>query len=94
VQGSHGSVKGELVTSPTPTMKPSLEPIRDEDLEEFSAFLSERLDPTISAVTWADSFRQRWGVAKPNNGFLLRDEGGRVAGGIGKLAERTRTSDR
>jgi hypothetical protein len=89
VQDSDGSVKGELVTSPTPTMKPSLEPIRDEDLEEFCAFLSERLDPTISAVTWADSFRQRWGVAKPNNGFLLRDDGGRVVGGIGAIyAER------
>ena len=37
---------------------------------------------------WAQAFRQDWGVAKPNNGFLIRDQG-RIVGGIGAIyAER------
>ena len=90
MQASHGSPKGEPVTPPAPTAKPSLEPIRDEDLGEFCAFLNEHLNPTILATNWADAFRQRWGVTKPNNGFLMRDKNGRIVGGIGAIyAERT-----
>jgi hypothetical protein len=89
MQTIHGSPRSELVTSPAAMPKPSLEPIRDEDLEAFCTFLNAHLNPTIPAATWADAFRQPWGIAKPNNGFLLRDKDGRIVGGIGAIyAER------
>lgn len=64
---------------------PKLEPIRDEDLPEFCAFLHTHLNPSHAADIWADAFRQDWGVDKPNNGFLIRDESGRLVGGIGAI---------
>ena len=64
---------------------PKLEPIRDEDLPEFCAFLHEHLNPAHPADVWADAFRQDWGVDKPNNGFLIRDDAGRIVGGIGAI---------
>jgi len=67
---------------------PTLEPIRDDDLPAFCQFLTEHLSAGRSAEQWAQAFRQEWGVAKPNNGFLIRD-GGRIVGGIGAIyAER------
>ena len=68
---------------------PALEPIRDEDLLDFCRFLTANLSAQRAPEQWADAFRHDWGVAKPNNGFLLRDEG-RIVGGIGAIyAERT-----
>ena len=64
---------------------PKLEPILDKDLPEFCAFLHEHLNPSHPANVWADAFRQDWGVAKPNNGFLIRDDTGRLVGGIGAI---------
>ncbi len=64
---------------------PKLEPIRDEDLPEFCAFLHQHLNPNIPAGTWAEAFRQDWGGDKPNNGFLIRDEAGRIVAGIGAI---------
>jgi len=64
---------------------PKLEPIRDEDLPAFCAFLHQHLNPSHPADTWADAFRQDWGVDKPNNGFLIRDEHGGIVGGIGAI---------
>ena len=67
---------------------PTLEPIRDDDLPEFCQFLTEHLSAGRSAEQWAQAFRQDWGVMKPNNGFLIRDQG-RIVGGIGAIyAER------
>lgn len=67
---------------------PILEPIRDEDLPEFSRFLTEHLSAERTPEAWADAFRQNWLPNKPNNGFLIRHEG-RVVGGIGAIyAER------
>ena len=67
---------------------PTLEPIRDEDLPAFCQFLTDHLYAGRSAEQWAQAFRQDWGVAKPNNGFLIRDQG-RIVGGIGAIyAER------
>jgi hypothetical protein len=69
---------------------PILEPIRNEDLQEFCAFLHANLNPNISASLWAEAFQQDWGMDKPNNGFLLRDPEGRIVGGIGAIyAEQT-----
>ncbi len=64
---------------------PKLEPIRDEDLPAFCAFLHAHLNPSHPADVWADAFRQDWGVDRPNSGFLIRDEGGEIAGGIGAI---------
>jgi hypothetical protein len=61
---------------------PKLEPIRDEDLPAFCAFLHANLNPSHPADVWADAFRQNWGVDKPNNGFLIREEVGPNAGNI------------
>lgn len=64
---------------------PKLEPIRDEDLPSFCAFLHAHLNPSHPADIWAEAFRQDWGVAKPNNGFLIRDDAGAIVGGIGAI---------
>ncbi len=68
---------------------PKLEPIRDEDLPAFCAFLHANLNPSHPADVWADAFRQDWGVDKPNNGFLIREESGpnagNIVGGIGAI---------
>lgn len=64
---------------------PQLEPIRDEDLPEFCAFLHAHLNPSHPADVWADAFRQDWGGEKPNNGFLIRDAAGKLVGGIGAI---------
>jgi hypothetical protein len=67
---------------------PNLEPIRDEDLPEFCRFLCENLSRERSAEEWANAFMQDWCPNKPNNGFVIRDEG-RIVGGIGAIyAER------
>ena len=64
---------------------PKLEPIRDEDLPAFCSFLHAHLNPSHPADVWADAFRQDWGVDRPNSGFLIRDEGGEIVGGIGAI---------
>ncbi|MDD2659551.1 MAG: hypothetical protein PHY54_07710 [Methylococcales bacterium] len=67
---------------------PTLEPIRDSDLPAFCQFLNEHLSSARSAGQWAEAFLQNWGIDKPNNGFLIRDQE-RVVGGIGAIyAER------
>lgn len=67
---------------------PTLEPIRDSDLPAFCQFLTEHLSSARSAGQWAQAFRQEWGVARPNSGFVVRDQG-RIVGGIGAIyAER------
>lgn len=65
-----------------PTATP--EPIRDDDLPDFCAFLNTHLNPAIPAHEWANGFMQDWGGDKPNNGFLIR-EGGHIVGGIGAI---------
>jgi hypothetical protein len=64
--------------------KPSVEPIKDEELLDFCRFLTENLSRERSPENWAEAFRQDWGVEKPNNGFLLRDNG-QIVGGIGAI---------
>lgn len=67
---------------------PVLEPIQDNDLPEFCQFLTSHLSSERSPELWAQAFQQNWGMDKPNNGFLIRDQG-RIVGGIGSIfAER------
>jgi hypothetical protein len=63
---------------------PILEQIRDSDLPAFCQFLTEHLSSGRSAEQWAQAFLQNWGVDKPNNGFLIRDQE-RIVGGIGAI---------
>ena len=63
---------------------PTLEPIRDQELPAFCRFLTKHLSAERAPERWAEAFRQNWGVAKPNNGFLIRDQG-RIVGGIGAI---------
>jgi hypothetical protein len=68
---------------------PTLEPIRDADLPEFCRFLTQNLSSERTPKQWAQAFSHDWGVAKPNNGFIIRDQG-RIVGGIGAIySERT-----
>jgi hypothetical protein len=83
----HEGLRSERAAAPP---KPSIGPIRDEDLGAFCTFLNEHLNPSIPSDIWADAFRQNWGVERPNNGYLMRDGDGRIVGGIGAIyAERT-----
>ena len=63
---------------------PALEPIRDEDVLDFCRFLTEHLSGERTAEQWAQAFRQRWCPDKPNNGFVIRQDG-RIVGGIGAI---------
>lgn len=63
---------------------PELAPIEDADLPEFCAFLHRHLDPRTPAGRFQDAFERRWGMDKPNHGFLIRD-GGELVGGIGAI---------
>jgi hypothetical protein len=64
---------------------PTLAPILEQDLPEFCEFLHRNLNPRIAPAVWAEAFQQRWGVEKPNNGFLVRDAAGQLVGGIGAI---------
>jgi hypothetical protein len=67
---------------------PTLEPIRDEDVPGFCQFLHDNLSRDRSPEAWAQAFAQDWCPSKPNNGFLIRNEG-KIVGGIGAIyAER------
>lgn len=64
--------------------RPTLEPILDADLDEFATFLNRHLDPGISAAAFATAFRHPWAANKPNNGFVLREDG-ELVGGLGAI---------
>ena len=64
--------------------QPTIEPIKDRDLLDFCSFLTRNLSNVRTADDWASAFRQHWGVEKPNNGFMLRDDG-QIVGGIGAI---------
>lgn len=72
---------------------PSIEPIRDEDLNEFCVFLNANLSQRHTTENWAKAFMHDWGIQKPNNGFLLRDDG-RIVGGIGAIYSRHTVHDK
>lgn len=63
---------------------PILEPIRDEDLPEFATFLFDNLSHERTVEDWTNAFTQHWCSSKPNNGFVIRNEG-RIVGGIGAI---------
>ena len=64
--------------------QPTIEPVQDSDLLDLCRFLTRNLSNVRSADEWASAFRQHWGVEKPNNGFMLLDNG-QIVGGIGAI---------
>jgi len=65
-----------------------LQPIRDEDLAAVCSFYHTYLNRHISVADWKNAFLQPWMDDKPNNGFMLVDDG-RVVGTFGAIyAER------
>lgn len=63
---------------------PELAPITDADVTEYCEFLTRHLNPNITPDRFLKAFNERWGMDKPNHGFLIRD-GGRIVGGIGAI---------
>ena len=64
--------------------QPTIEPVKDSDLQDFCRFLTRNLSNVRTADEWASAFRQHWGVENPNNGFMLLDNG-QIVGGIGAI---------
>lgn len=64
---------------------PVLEPIQDNNLEEFCEFLHQHLNPQVPVARWVQAFSVNWVADRPNYGFLLRENSGRVVGGIGAI---------
>src|SRR5690606_29893036 len=65
-----------------------IEPITDDTLREFCTFLSQHLNSHIRPEQWEAGFRVSWDCRRPNYGFLLRDPGGQIAGGLGAMYSR------
>jgi len=59
-------------------------PISDVDLPDATQFMRENLNPRIPQEVWLAAFRRKWLQEKPNNGFMLRDQG-RIVGTLGAI---------
>lgn len=62
--------------------RPTIEPITEETLPEFCAFLARNMGVVRSPQEWETGLKVSWAAERPNFGFLVRDEG-KVVGGIG-----------
>jgi len=62
--------------------KPVIEPITEQTLPEFAAFLEANMPVSRTAEDWVAGLQANWSISRPNYGFLMRDEG-KVVGGIG-----------
>lgn len=71
-----------LSRDPNTMSRPTVEPVTEDLLPEFCAFLHAHLDASRSPEVWARSLRTHWGGERPNFGFCLRSEG-KIVGGIG-----------
>ena len=70
--------------------QPTVEPITETALPEFSQFLQKNMPVVRSAAEWESGLRRQWIAELPNFGFLLRSDAGAVVGGIGAYyADRT-----
>lgn len=63
---------------------PRIEVVTKSTLPEFAAFLSDNLDRSRTPVQWESALRVNWDPARPNYGFVMRDDD-RIVGGIGAL---------
>ena len=63
--------------------RPRVQPVLDEDLDEFTAFIFEHMGGDSPAM-WRTVFSRDWCAARPNYGFMLKDEE-RIVGAIGGI---------
>lgn len=70
---------------------PTIEPITDETLPEFAAFLAMHMGKARSESDWRAALRHQWDPERTNYGFLLRDSATMV-GGIGAIYARRETA--
>ena len=63
--------------------QPTIEPIVEATLPEFSQFLQHNMTVARSAADWESGLRRQWAAERPNFGFLLRSAEGAIVGGIG-----------
>ncbi|MDP3537328.1 MAG: hypothetical protein Q8S26_01345 [Azonexus sp.] len=69
--------------------KPIIEPITDQTLPEFAAFLEANMPVKRTANDWISGLQTNWCDTRPNFGFIMRDDG-KIVGGIGAYyADRT-----
>ena len=62
----------------------ALLPITDDDLPATCNLMAKTLaDGQKSAERWLDAFTQSWSGDKPNNGYMLRTDGGELVGALG-----------
>ena len=65
-----------------------IEPITDESLPEFCAFLTANLSSDRKPEEWQAALQTPWQCRRPNYGYLLRDSGGEIVGGLGAIYSR------
>ena len=62
----------------------ALLPITEDDLPATCNLMAKTLaDGQKSAERWLDAFTQSWSSDKPNNGYMLRTDGGEIVGALG-----------
>jgi hypothetical protein len=65
--------------------RPKVHPVLDADLDEFCRFLHDTFDNGWSLDAWRGGFTRSWCPDRPNHGFVLRDDAGRIVGAIGAI---------
>jgi len=59
-------------------------PVSDADLPDVTQFMRQHLNSAIPQDAWTAAFRRAWLPDKPNNGFMLKDDG-RIVGVLGAI---------
>jgi hypothetical protein len=65
-------------------------PIQDLDLEPVCNFLHTNFPSHIPVQSWLAAFRRPWSANKPNNGFMLLCDEGRMVGVVGAIYSQQR----
>jgi hypothetical protein len=65
-----------------------LRPIADADVPRVAEFLQDHMEKRVPAEEWARSLDVPWRVNKPNNGFMLLDDGRLVGAHVAYYSER------
>lgn len=62
----------------------SVAPIMDEHILDVTQFMMEHLNANIPHSIWISAFKTGWAARKPNNGFMLLDDG-QIVGVLGAI---------
>ncbi|OSM08442.1 hypothetical protein MAIT1_04649 [Magnetofaba australis IT-1] len=75
--------------TPTPAPPPAqIKPITDFDLSDACDYIRAKQLPQLGNAACIAAFRHHWDPEKPNNGFMLQTEAGRIVGLFGALYAR------